>query len=68
MARYFKTAHENSGQKFIISKFEHSFRSGESVLGAVDEVFKPANVALSVSSERPVSRPHRLAEYSTRCR
>ena len=58
MARYFKAAHEDSGQKFIISKFEHSFRSGESVLGAVDEVFKPANVALSVSSDKAGFPPH----------
>ena len=58
MARYFKAAHEDSGQKFIISKFEHSFRSGESVLGAVDEVFKPANVRAERQSDKAGFPPH----------
>ncbi|HUD87486.1 MAG TPA: double-strand break repair helicase AddA, partial [Xanthobacteraceae bacterium] len=58
MLRYFRTAHEDSGQKFVVSKFEHSFRSGENVLGAVDEVFKRKEIALSVSSDTDGFPPH----------
>ena len=52
MLRYFRKAHDDSGQKFVVSKFEHSFRSGGNVLGAVDEVFKRKDVAASVSSDQ----------------
>ncbi len=58
MLRYFKTAHDNSGQEFVVSKFEHSFRSGPSVLGAVDEVFKRAEIARSVTSDLDGFPPH----------
>ncbi len=58
MLRYFRTAHEDSEQKFVVSKFEHSFRSGENVLGAVDEVFKRDEVAQSVSSDTDGFPPH----------
>ena len=58
MLRHFKTAHENSGQAFVVSKFEHSFRSGDSVLGAVDEVFKRTEIARSVTSDLDGFPPH----------
>ena len=41
MRRYFKSAHEQSGLNFVDCKFEHSFRSGEAILAAVDLVFEP---------------------------
>ncbi len=52
MRRFFKSAHEKSEQKFVDSKFEHSFRSGATILAAVDEVFKPQDVARSVTSDQ----------------
>src|SRR5580658_3751463 len=58
MARHFKSAHEKSEQKFVISKFEHSFRSGATILAAVDEVFKRRDVAQSVTSDQAGFPPH----------
>jgi len=58
MLRYFRSAHEKSGQTFVVSKFEHSFRSGDSILGAVDEVFKRAEIAASVTSDAGGFPPH----------
>jgi ATP-dependent helicase/nuclease subunit A len=58
MLRHFKSAHEKSGQKFVVSKFEHSFRSGEAILGAVDQVFKRKDIALSVTSDLDGFPPH----------
>jgi ATP-dependent helicase/nuclease subunit A len=58
MLRHFRGAYEKSGQKFIVSKFEHSFRSGDSILGAVDEVFKRAEIAASVTSDAGGFPPH----------
>ena len=39
MLRYFQSAHRQSGQEFADCRFEHSFRSGEAILEAVDKVF-----------------------------
>ena len=58
MQRFFQLAHEGSGLNFIISKFEHSFRSGATILAAVDEVFKRQDVASSVTSDRAGFPPH----------
>ena len=58
MARFFQSAHEKSEQKFIVSKFEHSFRSGAAILAAVDEVFKRQDVAQSVTSDQAGFPPH----------
>ncbi len=58
MLRHFQTAHDNSGQTLVVSKFEHSFRSGDSVLGAVDEVFKRTEIARSVTSDLDGFPPH----------
>ena len=53
---YFKQRFDNAGLKFIPMKFEHSFRSGDSVLGAVDAIFK--NIAPSVTSDEGGFPPH----------
>ena len=58
MLRHFRSAHEKSGQRFVVSKFEHSFRSGEAILGAVDQVFKRKDIALSVTSDLDGFPPH----------
>ncbi|MGH6673932.1 MAG: double-strand break repair helicase AddA [Xanthobacteraceae bacterium] len=58
MLRHFKAAHDNSRQTFVVSKFEHSFRSGDSVLGAVDKVFKRMDIARSVTSDLDGFPPH----------
>ena len=58
MQRHFRKAHQDSGQAFIVSKFEHSFRSGRNILGAVDEVFRRKDVAASVSSDTAGFPPH----------
>jgi ATP-dependent helicase/nuclease subunit A len=59
VGRDFARGHANSGLEFIFGRLEHSFRSGESVLAAVDLVFKgmtgvtsdqdgfPAHIALA---------------------
>ncbi len=51
MQRYFKTLHENAQMAFVARKFEHSFRSGDAILNAVDEVFKPADIAPSLTTD-----------------
>jgi ATP-dependent helicase/nuclease subunit A len=56
MRSHFRGAHEKIGLKFVSSKFEHSFRSGESVLEAVDIVFK--GIAGSVTSDKDGFPPH----------
>ena len=53
-----RSAHENARLAFVFRKFEHSFRSGESVLAAVDEVFKPPDIAASVTSDTGGFPPH----------
>ncbi len=50
MRRHFQRAHENSGLKFVESRFEYSFRSGEAILEAVDKVFASADMAASVTA------------------
>ena len=40
MHRHFERAHADAGLEFVFREFKHSFRSGENVLAAVDEVFK----------------------------
>ncbi len=58
MRRHFQRAHENGGLKFVFEEFKHSFRSGENVLAAVDEVFKSQTIAASVSSDSDGFPPH----------
>jgi len=58
MRRYFAAAHKSAKVKFEFRKFEHSFRSGDNVLAAVDEVFRKAEIAASVSSDAGGFPPH----------
>lgn len=58
MRRHFKHAHETSGLTFVAQEFKHSFRSGPNVLGAVDEVFRPSEIAASVTTDADGVPPH----------
>ncbi len=58
MRRHFQRAHQDSGLDFVFREFKHSFRSGESVLGAVDEVFKAKGIAASVTADTGGFPPH----------
>jgi ATP-dependent helicase/nuclease subunit A len=58
MRRHFEIAHKNSELKFVPRELKHSFRSGDSVLAAVDEVFKDKAVAASVTSDVHGVPPH----------
>ena len=59
MRRFFQKRHENSGLKFEYRQLEHSFRSCDSVLGAVDTVFK--DIAGSVTSDSTGGVPPHIA-------
>ena len=56
MRRYFERAHAASGLAFTSGRLEHSFRSGESILAAVDMVFR--DIAPSVTSDQTGFPPH----------
>jgi ATP-dependent helicase/nuclease subunit A len=58
MHRHFHKAHAAAGLDFVFREFKHSFRSGESVLAAVDEVFKAPGVASSVTADTDGFPPH----------
>ena len=58
MRRKFERAHQAAGMVFEFREFKHSFRSGESVLAAVEEVFKPPEIAISVTSDADGFPPH----------
>ena len=55
VGRDFARGHANSGLEFIFGRLEHSFRSGESVLAAVDIVFKEMK---GVTSDTDGFPPH----------
>jgi ATP-dependent helicase/nuclease subunit A len=59
MRRFFQKRHEDSGLKFEYRQLEHSFRSCESILGAVDIVFK--DIAASVTSDSKGGIPPHIA-------
>ncbi len=56
MRAHFEQLHKSAQLDFVSTKFKHSFRSGENVLGAVDTVFLPpaAHAGLSALDEAPV--------------
>jgi ATP-dependent helicase/nuclease subunit A len=54
----FQTAHSSARMDFVPSEFKHSFRSGENVLGAVDEVFRSQTISKSITSDADGSPPH----------
>jgi ATP-dependent helicase/nuclease subunit A len=56
MRSYFERAHAASGLDFVPGRLEHSFRSGASILAAVDTVFK--DIAASVTSDQAGFPPH----------
>ena len=58
MRSFFERTHSHAEMKFVFREFKHSFRSGASVLAAVDEVFKDKLVAASVSSDTDGFPPH----------
>ncbi len=58
MRRYFERRHTSSGLDFVFRELKHSFRSGESILAAVDLVFKSTDMAASVSSDAGGFPPH----------
>ena len=59
MRRFFEKRHKDSGLDFEYRQLEHSFRSCESVLGAVDIVFK--DIAASVTSDSQGGIPAHIA-------
>jgi ATP-dependent helicase/nuclease subunit A len=58
MRRHFERRHQAGAPAFVYREFKHSFRSGENVLAAVDEVFKSKELAASVTSDRDGFPPH----------
>jgi ATP-dependent helicase/nuclease subunit A len=52
MRRHFASAFAISEIAWRFVRFDHSFRSGENVLGAVDEVFRPQAIYRSITSDR----------------
>jgi ATP-dependent helicase/nuclease subunit A len=58
MRRYFERRHTSGGLDFVFRELKHSFRSGESILAAVDLVFKSTEMAASVSSDADGFPPH----------
>ncbi len=59
MRNFFRKRHEDSGLTFEYRQLEHSFRSCDSVLGAVDIVFK--DIAGSVTSDSAGGIPPHIA-------
>ncbi len=58
MRRHFERAHRDSGLDFVFREFKQSFRSGESVLAAVDEVLRVQGIAASVTADSDGFPPH----------
>jgi ATP-dependent helicase/nuclease subunit A len=58
MRRHFERAYRAGGFDFVAREFKHSFRSGASVLAAVDEVFKAESMAASVTADADGIPPH----------
>jgi ATP-dependent helicase/nuclease subunit A len=59
MRRHFERAYAAIGADWRYLRFEHSFRSGPNVLGAVNEVFAPRAVYASVTTDADGIAPHR---------
>src|SRR5439155_4130191 len=58
MLRYFAARHRDAELEFRPRRFQFSFRSGETVLGAVDAVFAPPAVFAGVTSDHHGMPPH----------
>jgi ATP-dependent helicase/nuclease subunit A len=61
MRDYFRKKHEDSGLTFEYRQLEHSFRSCESVLGAVDLVFKDIAGSVTSDSQGGIGIPAHIA-------
>jgi ATP-dependent helicase/nuclease subunit A len=59
MRRHFERAHTAIGSRWRYVRFDHSFRSGPNVLGAVNEVFRGREVYASVTSDDAGIAEHR---------
>src|SRR5712671_4446465 len=59
MRRHFERAHTAIGSRWRYVRFDHSFRSGPNVLGAVNEVFRGRDVYASVTSDDAGIAEHR---------
>jgi ATP-dependent helicase/nuclease subunit A len=58
MRGHFRGAHTAAELPFVPREFKHSFRSGPNVLGAVDKVFEPKDIYVSVTSDADGIPPH----------
>jgi len=58
MRRHFESAYAAIGADWRYLRFEHSFRSGPNVLGAVNEVFASRDVYASVTTDEAGIAPH----------
>jgi ATP-dependent helicase/nuclease subunit A len=58
MRRLFESAYAAIGADWRYLRFEHSFRSGANVLGAVNEVFAARDVYASVTTDEAGIAPH----------
>jgi ATP-dependent helicase/nuclease subunit A len=58
MRGHFRSAHAAAELPFVPREFKHSFRSGPNVLGAVDTVFGPKDIYVSVTSDADGIPPH----------
>ena len=60
--RHFQTRFEAAGLKFDPISFTYSFRSGASVLQAVESAFQTQNVYQSITSDRDGMPPHQALD------
>jgi ATP-dependent helicase/nuclease subunit A len=63
MRRHFMRAHAESGLAFEARPFQHSFRSGPNVLGAVDAVFAQEHAFKGLASD-PVPTVHQALRHN----
>src|SRR5262249_57558733 len=54
----FQRLYESAGLEFRRREFKHSFRSGANILAAVDTVFAPREVFVSVTTDDDGIPPH----------
>ncbi len=62
--KHFLTSGVTSDVSWRFVRFDHSFRSGENVLGAVDEVFRFPNIYRSIASDHDGKLVHKLTHLA----
>jgi ATP-dependent helicase/nuclease subunit A len=62
--KHFLTSGVTSDVSWRFVRFDHSFRSGENVLGAVDEVFRFPNIYRSIASNHDGKLVHKLTHLA----